>query len=310
MAAATTVSPSALMSKPTVSTAEEAFKRMLREEALVRVLTEHPRDDNPKQPSELQCALLSAFQMEGVLPRLATMSKKDWVEWMEPFVHFFFKDNGELFSEMMMRATLLVDLVVEHEETEDVVFMDGHGRFTWCFLKVLCDRGLLDSYRIQIVDIDKTVYRFHKAFFPSGIHILDQDVFEMEHHSRFVYYLNFCGTKGMREDIVEFVRAQRATGAPLLLSYFTGRGADLGSMDYALGRLGRDKHAPRATFPTYAFSNQITAERRAIREARKRERERKRMEMIAQMLAIEAAVESGDVRRSKRVGRGTKRGRG
>jgi len=303
MAAATTVSTFALMSTPTVTVVE----------ALRGVLTDSPPGEppaeNPKKPSEWQLALLSAYRMEGVLPRFATMSKKDWVEWMEQFVHFFFKDNGELFSEMMMRATKLVDLVVEHKETKDVVFMDGHGRFTWCFLKVLGDRGLLDSYRIHIVDIDETVCHFHEAFFPSGIHILHQDVFRLERHSRIVYYLNFCGTAGMREDIVEFVRAQRATGAPLLLSYFTGRGADVGSMDHALGLLGREKHAPRATFPTYAFSNRITVERRAIREARKRESVRRSMERINYMLAIEAAVKSGDVRRSKRVGRGTKRGR-
>lgn len=312
MATATTVSTFALTSTSAV-TVEEAIKRMLSEKALVKVLTEHPREDNPKQPSVSQLARLSAYQKDGVLPRFATMSKEDWVKWMEPVVHFFFKDNGELCSEMMQRATLLVDLVVEHDTTKDVVFMDGHGRFTWCFLKVLCDRCLLDSYRIHIVDIDETVCRFHKAFFPSEIRILHQDVFRLERHQRIVYYLNFCGTAVMRDNIVEFVQAQRATDAPLLLSYFTGRGADVGSMDHALGRLGRKKYAPRDTFPTYAFSNRIAMERIAIREARRKEIERRRALRTDRELALRIAENDGYLRRSgrsRRAGRGTKRCRG
>jgi hypothetical protein len=309
MAAVINVSSFALRSTPTV-TVEEALERVLTEKALGRVLMENPRKDNPKQPSDYQMSLLSAFQVEGVLPRFATMSKKDWVMWMDPFNALFYDGNEELFSEMMMRATKLVDLVVEHKETKNVVFMDGHGRFTWCFLKVLSDRDLLDTYHIHIVDVDETVCHFHKAFFPSGIHILHENVFSIERHSRIVYYLNFCGTAGMRDNIVEFVKAQRTTWAPLLLSYFVGRGAELGCMKNALGRLGREKYAPRDTFPTYAFSDRITKDHLAKRKARRVERACRSIERINRERARKIAEDEGDLRRSRRDGRGTKRGRG
>lgn len=128
--------------------------------------------------------------------------------------------------------------LVGAEKATNLVFPDGHGRFTACLINALVKRlsaTTVDSkLGFELVDLNDAVVAWHKAFFPRNFVHAVRNLYVNLPSRDTVLYLNFCGIGGLQgqRDLVNFLhRMAKALDAGqdvaryLMLSFSNVRGA-------------------------------------------------------------------------------------
>eukprot|EP00730_Choanoeca_flexa_P014406 TRINITY_DN6290_c0_g1_i1.p1 TRINITY_DN6290_c0_g1~~TRINITY_DN6290_c0_g1_i1.p1 ORF type:complete len:173 (+),score=22.56 TRINITY_DN6290_c0_g1_i1:168-686(+) len=95
--------------------------------------------------------------------------------WTRACLSFLSAAKSQRKEDMIQRAKLLVQQAVARKATiKRIVFMDGHGGFTYLLIKALLKSPLKDNLtssklRLVVVDTDTNCHRWHQLFFPSVI---------------------------------------------------------------------------------------------------------------------------------------------
>ena len=155
--------------------------------------------NNPLQPTLAQCYVLKAFN------DIYRFSEHALEEWLNIFSKLCLFKRGEKDTDYDARVDYIWNkwnmICINDKETK-LVLMDGHGRIVYRLLKKIHDNGLQNSRKIVVVDLDQTVDRWHKAFFPScSVESVHGDIFKQANRIKPCFlYLNFCGIAGMVEN--------------------------------------------------------------------------------------------------------------
>ncbi|MBT6965667.1 MAG: hypothetical protein HOA01_05525, partial [Flavobacteriales bacterium] len=127
-----------------------------RREMVKWIMENIKREDNPLMPDECQYIVL--HQMLDSL-NMADMSNSDWLDMLGDGNSLFdsLSNGAQIMEDQMIRAREIVERMIQLGIT-NLRTMDGHGRFVYCFLKAIQERGLdVNQWTLDIVDIDESV---------------------------------------------------------------------------------------------------------------------------------------------------------
>jgi hypothetical protein len=142
--------------------------------------------------------------------QVQSMSNSEWLDFMwghgSPLLFHGHSDKDNLQIDQMQRAKCLVAEMQRRGLTK-LRTMDGHGRFLSCFLMALHTAGLdLDTYEIEIYDIDPIAHAWHKLFFPHNVYVAKGNILEeFAGLEDTMVYLNFCSIGGQVEQLGDYL---------------------------------------------------------------------------------------------------------
>lgn len=147
-------------------------------------------------------------QLIAHVVKLMPDTLRDWANVIESDIVdslFFQLENGgkQRKKDMFQRANIVVKWCKkEGNNIKRIVYMDGHGRFTFTLVRtifedaILSERLLSKQLTLCVVDIDAQAHAWHQEFFPKDIACVSQCVYEQSVVSTDFFYLNFCGIGG------------------------------------------------------------------------------------------------------------------
>ena len=125
------------------------------------------------------------------------------------------RSNQKLIDDQMERARFLV-AEMQSQGLRRLRTMDGHGRFLMCFFRALQEAGEnIDSYEVEICDIDPIATEWHLRLFPSNVIAYEGNILEnleaitgtAEVERTTMLYLNFCSLGHQAPDVLEFLKS-------------------------------------------------------------------------------------------------------
>ncbi len=189
--------------------------------------------DNRLQPNIYD---INALKARGNL--LNKIKKCTRLEWLKnvSVLDLYWKINRGLESklrDLKRRAEELVNHVLTNG-IEELVIMDGHGRFLFMFLLILFGRDQVkfNSLKVTVVDIFEdsqgrdVITQFHKLAYPQDIKSIQKDMFTFKTTKKRMLYFNFCGIGG-EEGVKMFIKYLNDIGprtkTPVMISYSVER---------------------------------------------------------------------------------------
>lgn len=171
---------------------------------LAKVMKHPNRDNNSFQPSKTQLNNLK-YIFGNFWSQLSTEEWFSFVTKKNMFPSTWLK--GEVyFSDQMKRANLIVDEIINNPKLEQVVGLDGHGSWQFCFwtcmykAKELGRLGKNRKIRVVVIDFDRDVDQWHRSFLSKDTLCIFGNLFDLigtlsnaSVLSKSVYYFNFCG---------------------------------------------------------------------------------------------------------------------
>lgn len=182
---------------------------------------------NPLQPNIYDINSIKCH--EELLRFIESSSRLEWIKNIK-YNHLFEKNKNNKIDKRKLidqieRATKLVEMINDHDE---VVLMDGHGRFIFLLLLILFIKKPEKAERIKIIVIDnfvdknkiQTVTEWHKLFFPRSIVSKQDSIYNYKPTNSRLVYLNFCGIGGKKgiNSFIKYVR-EGENGSNLMLSF-------------------------------------------------------------------------------------------
>jgi hypothetical protein len=140
--------------------------------------------------------------------RIGKMSGSEWISMMRngegvPILFQGHEDRDNLFEDQMARDRSLVAEMMRRG-IKKLRTMDGHGRMLTCFLLALQERGEdVDTYEIEVYEINPNAHTWHEHFFPQNVIAVDDDILESVPPADTMLYLNFCGIGEQIDDVKE-----------------------------------------------------------------------------------------------------------
>jgi len=189
---------------------------------------------NPLQPNKYE--LLSLKNNKELVKFISESTRLDWILNIDLDMLFQRSNSKESFDKIKfkdqyLRAKNLVDMIEDHDE---IVLMDGHGRFIVLLIILLYRKKpeIAEKIRIIVVDnfLDKeknpVVTEWHKLFFPKSITCVQDNIYNYKPSNSRLVYLNFCGIGGDK-GITSFLNYLNKCekGNNLLLSFSVLRAA-------------------------------------------------------------------------------------
>ena len=148
------------------------------------------------QLDELQSILYEHYDEFYLLQN----SPFEWAKFILTYDAFFIHPQHK--EDLMKRADILLRGAI-HKGYRDLVYMDGHGRFTACLLYIMNKNGWENNFdNLYCVELDHAMNQWHEILFPKIIKCKHSDIFSFlnnysDQNAPFVYF-NFCG---MGEDV-------------------------------------------------------------------------------------------------------------
>lgn len=148
---------------------------------------------------------------DGGYMKVGDMSGNDWLDLMwnygSPILFTGYIDEENLCIDQINRAEYLVN-EMQKRGLKKLRTMDGHGRFLTCFLMALRKAGQdVDTYEIEIYDIDQVANAWHKMFFPNNVVVAEENILEdYDGIDDTMIYLNFCSIGGQVESLDEYLK--------------------------------------------------------------------------------------------------------
>ncbi|VVU95447.1 hypothetical protein CPAV1605_1198 [seawater metagenome] len=191
-----------------------------RREMIKWIMANMQREDNPLMPDE--CEYVVLHQMLNSM-NMKDLSNSDWLDMLgDGNVLFDGLSNGDQVKEdQMIRAREIVEKML-HLGIKNLRTMDGHGRFIYCFLKVLQEKGLdVNEWTLDVVDLDERVNGWHRWFLPDGILVLSENIFDMTDVdlAQTLNYFNFCGLHKQELELEMVIKAIINNGGDVFLSW-------------------------------------------------------------------------------------------
>ncbi len=189
--------------------------------------------ENRLQPNIYDVNALKARR--NLLNKISKSSRLEWIKNVS-VLDLYWKINRGLetkLRDLKRRAEELVNHVMTNG-IEELVIMDGHGRFLFIFLLLLFgrDQNKFKSLKITVTDIfeDKqgrdVITQFHKLAFPKDIKSVQKNMYTFKTTKKQMLYFNFCGIGGV-EGVARFIKYLRDIGprtkTPVMISYSVER---------------------------------------------------------------------------------------
>ncbi|ETO01891.1 histon H1 [Reticulomyxa filosa] len=141
------------------------------------------------------------------------------------------KKKGCRRIDLEKRAEAVAQLLIKGN-FKTLRLMDGHGRILFLILKHLIDQkreDLVDSLKIELVDIDADVHAYHKGVFVGegckNIKVIHKDVLDMGISPATLVYLNFCGIAKSVKKVETFREEYKKQQISFVLSFSISRNA-------------------------------------------------------------------------------------
>ena len=189
---------------------------------------------NPLQPNKYE--LISLKDNEELVKFISESSRLDWILNIDIDMLFQRSNSKESFDKIKfkdqyLRAKNLVDMIKDHEE---IVLIDGHGRFVVLLIILLYRKKPEIAEKIKIIVVDNfldkekipVVTEWHKLFFTKSITCVQDNIYNYKPTNSRLVYLNFCGIGGDK-GITSFLNFLNKCekGNNLLLSFSVLRAA-------------------------------------------------------------------------------------
>jgi len=160
--------------------------------------------------------------------KVGDMSGNEWLDLMwnsgTPLLFHGHIDEDNLLTDQMRRAEYVV-AEMRRRRLKTLRTMDGHGRFLTCFLMALRMAGEdVDTYTIEIYDIDHNANVWHELFFPTNVLVAEENILEeYDDLDDTMVYLNFCSIGGQVAQLEEFLQTAFGKGdnIKIMLSFST-----------------------------------------------------------------------------------------
>ncbi len=191
-----------------------------RREMIKWIMENMQREGNSLMPEECQYVVL--HQMLDSM-NMRDLSNSDWLEMLgDGKVLFDSLSNGvQIREDQMLRAREIVEKMI-HLGIKNLRTMDGHGRFIYCFLKVLQEKGLdVNEWTLDVADIDQSVNGWHRWFLPDGVLVLSENILDLTDVDleQTLNYFNFCGLYKQELDVKEVIKFIIKNGGNAFLSW-------------------------------------------------------------------------------------------
>ena len=236
--------------------------------------------ENRLQPNIYDVNALKA--RSNLLNKISKSSRLEWIKNVS-VLDLYWKINRGLESklrDLKRRAEELVNHIMTNG-IEELVIMDGHGRFLFMFLLILFarDQNKFNTLKITVVDIFEdrqgrdVITQFHKLAFPKDIKSIQKNMYTITTTKKRMLYFNFCGIGGV-EGVTRFVRYLESIGprikTPVMVSYSVERkghlskeafeelledlaSEDVGQAQFHLTIMAKNDPDARKSFLTYSF---------------------------------------------------------
>lgn len=171
---------------------------------LSRIMRLQNKKQNSFQPSKSQ---LKALQ--NVFGNFwSQLSIEEWLSCVtkESMFPSTWTKRDMYFSDQMQRANLIVDELVNNQKITQIIALDGHGSWQFCFWKCVTKAKQLGrlpenrDFSIVVVDFDKDVDEWHRSFLSKNTLSIFGNLFDLmkilsnpDVLSKSAYYFNFCG---------------------------------------------------------------------------------------------------------------------
>lgn len=216
---------------PSISNKELIFDRLENIDQLIdNVKLTLNSVKNSIMVSDKQLEYIDTFNLDI----LGNLSNSDWYDLMDKdnllFKHH--RNRKALFKDQMERAEKVVDIMTTRR-IKTLRTLDGHGRFIFCFMKVLKRKGCnIDDYVIEIYDIDKNTHKWHEKIFPNNCLVCNDNICSNEKEdidaltgddSQTFLYLNFCSLGKEAKNTVNYIIDLISKGVKNLMVSFSDR---------------------------------------------------------------------------------------
>lgn len=159
---------------------------------------DQPRAHNSFMPSYEQCQYLVDHQKE-----IKKSSLKEWyyqnldAQYPSLFRAVIGSQTQKVYEDQFRRANAILNYMIKNN-LRHLVFLDGHGRFLWSFIRAILKAKLKPAdFSFEVVDIDINCHWWHCLFLPSAVKCVLGDIFDIANYHKtqnracFIYF-NFC----------------------------------------------------------------------------------------------------------------------
>jgi hypothetical protein len=108
--------------------------------------------------------------------------------------------NDDVYKDQKQRAQIVV-LNALKDDKREIVYLDGHGRMTFCLIETLINIGLFEEFKLTVVEYEHSGHEWHNLFLPREVRKVKGDIvgFLDKRYTRnsnkmnnsYVYF-NFC----------------------------------------------------------------------------------------------------------------------
>lgn len=243
-------------------------RRALREE-----IDRHP-DDPFAKSYEHMFSFLSSKQSKNPLkpcfpcapsPGHSAKSLSEFVDAMKPYkglLRALLEPTADTEKrwDQKMRAKLVAQIFVLHEELTSLCLMDGFGGFTLQILsqiKKVCPR--FNELELVLCDLDPKVIQYHESFFPTFVTHLHCDITTLPPHPKCLDYFNFCGLGDSFDPVKVCVEQRTKSLIPFVLSFSTGRSAKDREDPFSKNPSLKKMQSSRGDFVTFFSSHSLSS---------------------------------------------------
>lgn len=155
--------------------------------------------------------------------KILTKLHYDEKQWLSKYKDVLFEGEKQ-YAEMMFRAEQFLDLAINMNK-DRLVYMDGHGRLTYCLLSLIKSRKI--DIKMTCIDVNRNMHNWHKYLLPKRVICKRMNIFNIQGYETSAIYLNFCGISDNVQKTINFLLEHDCT----MVSFSTRCGCKKGEID-------------------------------------------------------------------------------